>query len=124
MSTIAEEPVFLIRHQAWTRLASEMSAEGIELRRLRGGASESWHLDLEPGSRFTSRGIPAEGVVTVLDGRLLCTIFGNEVELPAGHFALIPPNTPFAVRVGGRSRAQAVAFFNKRLPEQPPIEPA
>ena len=124
MSISAEEPVFSIRHQGWTRLASVESSEGIELRRLRGGASESWHLDLEPGSRLASRGIVAEGLVTVLEGRLLCSIFGNEVELPSGHFALIPPNTPFSVRVGGRSKAVAVAFFNKLLPAQLPIEPA
>lgn len=122
MSISAEEPVFSIRHQAWTSLAPVESADGIELRRLRGGASESWHLGLESGARMASRGIPAEGLVTVVEGRLICSIFGNEVELPSGHFALIPPNTAFSIRVGGRSRAEVVAFFSKLLPAQPPIE--
>jgi hypothetical protein len=122
MSTTAEERVFSIRHQAWSRLALVVSDDGVNFRRLRGGASEAWHLDLDPGARLSSRGIAAEGVLTVQIGRLLCTIFGNEVELPTGHFALIPPNTPFSIRVGGRSQAQAVAFFNRVLPDAPPIE--
>jgi len=57
-----------------------------------------------------------------VEGRLLCTIFGNEVELPAGHFVLVPPNTPFTIRVGGRSPARAVAFFSQSLGQAIPWE--
>lgn len=122
MVMTAENPVFSIRHQGWSRLAPELLGDGVELRRLRGGASETWQLDLEPGAKLASRGIAAEGVLSVVNGRLVCAIFGNEVELRTGHYALIPPNTPFGIRVGGRSGAQAMAFFNRLLVANLPLE--
>jgi hypothetical protein len=115
--------VFTVRHDAWDRVEPvEPSPPGVVLRRLQGGDSESWWLDLEAGGRLASRGLPAEGLITVLAGKARCAMFGNELDLHANSFALLPPNTPFTLRAAGRKPAQVLAHFNRCLTETLSLE--
>jgi glyoxylate utilization-related uncharacterized protein len=122
MTPSAPNPSFAFAHHAWNAVRAQTLGERITLRRLCGGASESWWLELQPSSGFQCSGIPAEAILTVLEGRLSCQVFGNQIELPRGHYAVVPPNITFAVRVGGRSPATALLSAGTLLAEPLPLE--
>ena len=90
-------------HNAWSSVTSEPVGDRATLRRLRGGAIEICRIDAEPGARFRIGGPGSELALHVLDGRFGCHVLGNLVELPAGHFAVVPPHVPIEVRLAGRS---------------------
>jgi hypothetical protein len=123
MRATEADSIFAFVHQAWNRVPSIHLGDSVTLRRLRGGAAETWHIDLLSGGGVTSRGIAAEGLATVLTGRLRCFVFGNEVDLPIGHFVLLPPNTPFVLRTGGRATAEVLIHLARLLPQAIPLEP-
>jgi mannose-6-phosphate isomerase-like protein (cupin superfamily) len=122
MHAKSRSAVFMVQHNAWDRVEEIAPAGGASLRRLQGGDSEAWWVELVRGSRVATSGLPAEGVLTVLDGKARCSMFGNELDLPANSFALLPPNTPFVLRPGGRKPALLLAHFNRSLPESLPFE--
>jgi len=122
--SVGQEPAFSISHQAWAAVRSIQLSDRATVRRLQGGAGEIWWVELAVGGGLAIRGVAAECTVTVIEGRLACHTFGNEVELPDGHVALLPPNLPFTLRVSGRSRAVCLIHCNARLADPLPIEPA
>jgi len=115
---------FAVSHQAWTSVRAASLSDRATVRRLQGCAMESWWIELAVGGGLSSRSVPAECTVTVLEGRLSCHVFGNEVELPTGHVALLPPNLSFTIRVAGRSPAICLISCNARLGDTLPLEPA
>ena len=115
-------PTFAVSHQAWSSVRAVLFTDRVAVRRLQGCAVESWWIELGVGAGLASRGVPAECTVTVLEGRLSCHVFGNEVELPTGHVALLPPNLSFTIRVAGRSPATCLVSCNARLGDTLPLE--
>ena len=123
MASSQQDRIFAIVHQAWERLPVESIGSSIHCWKLRGGGGETWRVRIEPGGVLAStRGLPAECFVTVLEGKLRLQLFGNEVELPAGHVADVPPNVPFSLRLGARSAATLLLGFCDRLDEPVPLE--
>lgn len=115
-------PPFAVSHQSWTTVRAVSHSERVTVRRLQGCAAETWWVELAAGGELSSRGIAAECTVTVIEGRLACHLFGNEVELPSGHVVLLPPNLPFTLRVAGRSATVCMVSCSARLAAVLPIE--
>ncbi|MGE5236615.1 MAG: hypothetical protein ACM3O7_09725 [Acidobacteriota bacterium] len=113
---------FSVVHNAWSSLAAESLSEGVSLRRLVGGSSETWWIELSPSTGVRTDGVTHECTVAVLRGRVWCAVLGNEIDLPTGHFALLPPNLPVAVRTAGRSAASVVFHVAGVFPARPPLD--
>ncbi len=122
MSSSQQERVFAVVHQAWERLPSQRIGAHVRCSRLCGGGGETWHLRIEPGGAVATRGVTAECFLTVMEGKVRLQLFGNEVELPAGHVADVPPNVPFTVRLAARTAATLLLGFCGRLDEPVPFE--
>jgi hypothetical protein len=108
MTTTATPPTFSFTHNRWGALTPERLGERATVRHLHGGSSDAWWLELASGARLSASGLPAEACLTVCSGRITCLVLGNVVELPAEHFALLPPQLPFELRVTSRSPAAAL----------------
>jgi hypothetical protein len=50
-------------------------------------------------------------------------VLGNQIDLPAGHFALIPPNLPITLRAAGQAEAVIVGSLCHSLGNALPFEP-
>ncbi len=122
VSSTAHQPAFGFQHHSWSAVRPVQLGDRVACRRVRGGASESFFLELGVGGGVSSPGIPAECTLTVIEGRLTCRVFGNEVELARGNYAVIPPNVPLSLRVAGRSPAACVLFAAARLGDPLPLE--
>ncbi len=110
-------------HNAWSSLASEAVGDKTTLRRLRGGTLEIWRIDAEPGARFRLGGLGSELALHVAEGRFACHVLGNQVELPCGHFAVIPPHVPVEIRLAGRSPGSLLLVSAAPVAPDTEIEP-
>ena len=122
MGPSQQDRIFAVVHQAWDRIPVLQIGPSIRCNRLRGGGGEAWHVRLQPGGGLNTRGLAAECFVTVLEGKARLQLFGNEVELPAGHVADVPPNVPFTLRPGARSTATVLLTFCEPLADPVPFE--
>jgi hypothetical protein len=122
LSAPSRPSTYALVHNSWTALRGERIGERLVLRRLRAGTGECWWLELAPGARAYSPGLAAEAVVSVVAGRLLCGVLGNEIELPAGHFLVIPPNLPLELRLCGRSPGAAMVHCGLQFGTTVPLE--
>jgi len=96
-------PPYAVTHSAWTSLRAEQLSDRVTVRHLRGAASEACWITIEAGGKLALPGLPAECLLTVIEGRARSFVLGNEVELLKGHFAMLPPQLPFVLRAAGRS---------------------
>lgn len=113
---------FRFCHGGWTSLPAQPLGDKATIRHLPGGDSLTWRLDLTAGARIASPGLPCECILSVLAGRLRFGLLGNQADLPAGHFALVPPNVPFTLRVSGHAEAAVVGSLCRHLVEPLPFE--
>jgi hypothetical protein len=120
--TNPSEQHFRLTHNNWSAIPADRLGERVRIHRLRGGASDNFWVSLRPGGRVASSGLPGECLVSVCSGRVTCRVLGNEVELPSGHFALLPPYIPFELRAAGRSEATAVACCSPAAGDRLPFE--
>ncbi len=116
-------PPFRLCHGDWQSLPAQRLGDKAAIRRLPGGDTLTWRLDLRAGARLASTGLKCECVLSVWAGRLACTLLGNRIDLPAGHFALIPPNIPLTLRVVGHAEVVVVGNLCHHLVESLPFEP-
>ncbi len=72
---------------------------------------------------MASPGFSCECILGVWDGRVACTLLGNQIDLPSGHFALIPPNLPLTLRAVGQVKAVVVGSLCHSTGESPLFEP-
>ncbi len=120
MSTSAR---FAFLHNAWSSLASEPVGDKVTLRRLRGGTMEIWRIDAEPGARLRVGAPASELALHVVEGRFACHVLGNQVELPVGHFAVVPPHVPIEIRLAGRSPGSLLLVSAAPMEPGSEIEP-
>jgi mannose-6-phosphate isomerase-like protein (cupin superfamily) len=121
MRSAAQSP-FKVTHGAWGGLRPTELGERIQLRHLRGGASQACWLTMGAGSKVSTPGVAAECIVTVIEGRLTCLVLGNEFQLLPTHHALIPPHVPFLLRAAGRTSATVLLHCSSTLPEWPELQ--
>lgn len=114
---------FRFSHGAWTSLPAQPLGDKGMLRHLPGGESLSWRLDLAAGARLASPGLGSECLLSVWAGRVVCGLLGNQVDLPIGHFALVPPNVPFTLRAAGQDESVVVGSLCHHVQESIPFEP-
>lgn len=81
------------------------------LGRLSGGASLTWCLELAPGARLASAGLPGERLFSVCAGRIAGTVRGNHIDRPDGHLVLSPPHIPVTLRAVGPADAVVPALL-------------
>lgn len=124
MSPPSPAPPFRFFHGDWSSLPAQPLGDRAELRSLSGGTCLLWRLDLRPGARLHSPALHGECLLSVVDGRLICEFLGNQVELPAGSFVLVPPNVPFSLRATGVTPAAAVGTLCQQPPASLAFEPA
>lgn len=108
---------YVLAHHDWHNIRAEAIGERVVIRRIRGGSSEAAHLEIGPGGAVGTSGLPTECFLTVLTGRLLAAVLGNEVDLDVGHFVLIPPHVPLTLHNPTRSPAVLVAHCNSVIPQ-------
>ncbi len=108
---------FRFSNGPWSSLPGQHLGEKAVLRQLVGGESLTWRLDLAAGARLASPGLKCECMLSVWTGRAQCSLLGNQVDLSAGHFALVPPNVPFTLRATGHEGCVVVGTLCHR-PEQ------
>ncbi len=123
MSRPSAPPPFRFSYGEWLSLPAQPLGERAVIRQLPGGDSLTWRLELGVGAQLTSRGLPSECVLSVWSGRLTCTVLGNRIELATGHFALIPPNVPIAMRAVGQEETVVVGSLCQHLADSTPFEP-
>ena len=121
MSTLSEQP-FRFSHNRWSAVPASRLGDRVQIRRLRGAASDGYWLQLDAGGRLSSSGMLGECMISVCSGRITCRILGNDVELPTGHYALLPPHIPFELKAAGRAEATAVAWSTPPVGDQAPFE--
>ncbi len=123
MSPPPDPPPFRFCHGDWSSLPAQLLGEKVVLRRLAGGHSLAWRLELGARARVASPGFSCECILGVWDGRVACTLLGNQIDLPSGHFALIPPNLPLTLRAVGQVKAVVVGSLCHSTGESPLFEP-
>jgi len=75
------------------------------------GTSEvsMWSLELEPGSTSPLHEMDCEEVFLGLEGRAIVMVDDNEHSIGAGDCLILPPGTPFTLRVLGQQAFRALA---------------
>ncbi len=117
----AARPAFSVTHGAWAALPATEPGERVQLRHLRGGASQACWLTMGPGSKVSTPGVAAECLVTLIEGRVTCVVLGNEFQLLPHHHALLPPHLPFRLRAAGRTAATLLLHCSSALAEWPEL---
>ncbi|MEP0774791.1 MAG: hypothetical protein HRF46_10585 [Acidobacteriota bacterium] len=123
MRRVPSSHPFRFSHGAWSSLPGQDLGEKAVLRQLIGGESLNWRLDLAAGARLASPGLKCECMLSVWTGRAQCGLLGNQVDLPAGHFALVPPNVPFTLRATGNESCVVVGTLCQPTPHPVLFEP-
>lgn len=113
---------FSVAHGAWASVRAHQLNDRVDVRHLRGGCSEACWLTMKPGGKVSTSGVPAECVATVIEGRVSCLVLGNELLLPAGHHALLPPHIPFTLQAAGRTPAIVLLHCSAVLPDAARLE--
>lgn len=87
--------------ETWEMLPAEEVYPGIVRRTCAGAGATIVRYTYAPGSRFPVHSHAEEQLTVVHSGRIVFIIDDEEVELEAGHVAVIAAGTPHGARVVG-----------------------
>ena len=78
----------------WEEVAPKEPAEGVRMRVITGNNVQMVLFELEEGAEIPTHSHPHEQMGTVLKGRILLKVGGEEKVLREGDAYIAPPNTP------------------------------